>query len=336
MYPEESRVTTTESKAGVMAMKRWHQWIVLLLATLVTFVAVIGCHNYSQAQSSPSAPKLTLQTAGLTLKDLGSGVYGLIASTDFPPKDPNAAICNGGIVIGTDSVLVIDPFQNTALGNLMLSTVESLTDKPIRYVLNTHYHFDHTGGNPAAKARGISIVGRGPIREFMVNRNKALDPNPTPPSLVLNSESSIWVGDREVQLQKVEGHSGGTDLVAYVPDAKVLFTGDILFNQRIPYVADGNIKQWQNSLAQLIASYADSMILPGHGLVTDSKGLVTLKRYFDELEQLALSWKEQSLTKEQVLERFGQTPAAYKDYKFQGLYKSNLETAYQQITLAAK
>jgi glyoxylase-like metal-dependent hydrolase (beta-lactamase superfamily II) len=314
-----------------MSMNRVRQWIVLLLATLVTCVGVIGWHNHSQAQSSPP-PNLTLETAGLTLQKLGSGVYGLIASTDFPPKDANAAICNAGIVIGNDSVLAIDPFQNTALANLLFSTIKSLTNKPIRYVLNTHYHFDHTGGNPAAEAKGISIVGRGPIREFMINRNKDRDPNPTPPTLVVNSESTIWLGQRQVQLEKVEGHSGGTDLVAYVPDANVLFTGDILFNERIPFISDGNIRKWQSSLSQLITNYPTARLLPGHGPVSDRRGLEILKGYFDQLENLALIWKEQSLTKEQVLERFPEVPAPYKGYKFQGLYKGNLETAYQQIT----
>ncbi|HBB36225.1 MAG TPA: MBL fold metallo-hydrolase [Cyanobacteria bacterium UBA8803] len=313
-------------------MNRLRHWIVLWLVTLVTFVGAISWHGYSQAQSSPNA-NLTLETAGLTLEELGSGVYGLIASTDFPPQNPNAAICNGGIVIGTDGVLVIDPFQNAALANLLFSTVEDLTDQPIRYVLNTHYHFDHTGGNRAAKARGILIVGRGPIREFMIERNKERDPDLTPPNLVLNSESTIWLGDRQVQLAEVEGHSGGTDLVAYVPDAKVLFTGDILFHQRIPYVSDGDIRKWQSSLSQLIANYPDARVLPGHGPITDRRGLESLKGYFDNLERLALSWQQQSLTQAQVLARFAEVPAPYKDYKFHGLYQGNLETAYQQITL---
>ncbi len=312
-------------------MNRWRRWTILLFATLVTCLGVVGWHTHSSAQSSPPAT-LSLERAGLTLQELGSGVYGLISSTDFPPQDPNIAICNAGIVIGTDGVLVIDPFQTTALANLLFSTVATLTDQPIRYVVNTHFHFDHTGGNPAAEAKGISIVGRGPIREFMVNRNKESDPNPTPPTLVVNSESTIWLGERQVQLQSVEGHSGGTDLVAYVPDANVLFAGDILFHQRIPFTGDGNIRQWQNSLSQLMTTYPQARVLPGHGAVTDRRGLETLKRYFDDLEKLAMSWKQRSLTQEQAIASSAKVPAPYANYKFQGLYPGNLETAYQQFT----
>jgi glyoxylase-like metal-dependent hydrolase (beta-lactamase superfamily II) len=140
------------------------------------------------------------------------------------------------------------------------------------------------------------------------------------------------LGERQVQLEEVEGHSGGTDLIAYVPDANVLFMGDILFHQRIPFISDGNIRKWQDTLSRLISAYPKARLLPGHGSVTDRSGLEGLKRYFDDLEKLALTWKEQSLTQEQAVERFAEVPTAYRDYKFQGLYKGNLETAYQQIT----
>ncbi len=137
---------------------------------------------------------------------------------------------------------MIDPFQNEALGNLLLSEVKKITDLPVKYVVNTHFHFDHTGGNKAIKAQEIPIVGRGTIREDMLNRNLEYDPNPVPPDLIVTDDTKIWIGKRLIELEAVEGHSGGTDIIAYVPDAKVLFTGDILFNQKFPYIADGSIK----------------------------------------------------------------------------------------------
>jgi glyoxylase-like metal-dependent hydrolase (beta-lactamase superfamily II) len=305
-------------------MKRF---LITLCCTLV--VAVLGWQFRATGQD------LTLAEAGLTLQQAGSGVYTLISSTDFPPKDmKKTAICNAGIVIGENGVLVIDPFQSPELGKLALDTVKTLTDKPVLYVLNTHYHFDHTGGNKAIADKTIPILGRGPIRDFMIEKNKQNDPNPNPPDLVIDGQSEIWLGDRKILIQPVEGHSGGTDAIAYIPDANILFTGDIVFNQRIPYVSDGNIGQWQETLNRSIATYPTAKIIPGHGAITDVNGLKAQKTYFDDLTRLAISWKERGLSQETAIKTSAEIPAAYKNYTFQAMYPLNLEAAYQQITRA--
>ncbi|MDV3002022.1 MAG: Hydroxyacylglutathione hydrolase [Chroococcopsis gigantea SAG 12.99] len=289
---------------------------------------ILGWQYQTVAQGQPG-----LASAGLSLEKVKDGVYALISSTDFPPKDmKKIAICNGGIVISDKGVLVIDPFQSKELGGLLLSTVATLTDQPVRYVVNTHYHFDHTGGNPAIPVE-TPIIGRGQIKEFMLQKNRQLDPNPQTPRIIVNGETNLWLGDRKIILQEVEGHSGGTDLILYVPDADVVFAGDILFNQRIPYVSDGNIKQWQNSLDKLITNYASAKMVPGHGPITDISGVKSLKAYFADLEKLALSWKQEGISKEVALKNNANIPSAYQDYKFQAMYPGNLETAYQQITL---
>lgn len=310
-----------------MKPSKFWRWFALLLLTAITCVGLISWQLQSRAEQATS-----LKTAGLSLEPVGTGIYALISSTDFPPKDPNLAICNGGIVIGDDGVLVIDPFQNQALGNLMLATVKTLTDKPVRYVLNTHFHFDHTGGNSAITARNIPVIGRGKIRELMLEKNKEIDPNLTPPSLIIRDNGSIWLGKREIKLEKAEGHTIGTDIIAYVPDADVLFAGDILFHQRFPYVADGNIRQWKQTLIQLSDRYQAAKIVPGHGPIANSSGIDTLKSYFDRLEALAISWQDKSLTEEQAIASNAEIPAMYQDYKFKALYPDNLKTAYQQIT----
>ena len=290
-----------------------------------------------QAQNKPaetSIKTISFQNAGLQLQEVGQGIYALVASTDFPPLSPAVAICNGGIVIGSDSVLVIDPFQTADLAEQMISTVKSLTDKPIKYVLNTHYHFDHTGGNSVFIKRDVPVMGRGVIREY-IQSGKNNTGGVTPPNVIINSQTDIWLGDRQVRIERVDGHSAGTDLVAYIPDAKVLFTGDMVFNKRIPYTGDSDIRQWQGSLYRLIASFPDAKVVPGHGDVTDVTGLQSQQAYFSWLERLALEWKGQILSKEQVLEKFAKVPDLYKDYKFKGLYSMNLESAYEQFTSSA-
>lgn len=309
-------------------MKQLRQWAIGLVITLVTLVGIVIFQNQTRAQ-----PELTLEVAGATLEELADGVYGLISSTDFPPADPaTTAICNGGIVIGTDGVLVVDPFQNEDLANLLFETAASLTDQPIRYVVNSHYHFDHSGGNAAAAQSEYPILGRGPIREFMLTRNLEMDPNATPPDVIVKGDGELWLGDRPVQIAEFEGHSGGTDLVVYLPDVDVLMAGDLLFTQRIPYLADGNIRVWQANLDQLAATYPTATILPGHGPVSDRADLQTLKGYLAYLETLALEWQEQGFTQEEAI---AQTTLSedYADYLFQGLFPGNLEVAYQQITL---
>jgi glyoxylase-like metal-dependent hydrolase (beta-lactamase superfamily II) len=229
---------------------------------------------------------------------------------------------------------VIDPFQTPELGEMMISTVKSLTDKPIKYVLNTHYHSDHTGANSVFVKREIPVLGRGVIREY-IQSGKNNTGGITPPTVIINSQTDLWLGDRQVRIERVDGHSAGTDLVAYVPDAKVLFTGDMVFNKRIPYTADSDIRQWQGSLYRLIATYPDAKVVPGHGDVTNVTGLQSQQAYFSWLERMALEWKGQILSKEQVLEKFAKIPDAYKDYKFKAIYPLNLDSAYEQFTRSA-
>ncbi|TYQ29915.1 MBL fold metallo-hydrolase [Pseudanabaena sp. UWO310] len=325
--------------------------LAFLLAAIATIMSILLGYgwNYANAQAQKPDPTVllaqgkpvetsittvSLQGAGLQLQEVAQGVYALVASTDFPPIAPTIAICNGGFVIGSDGVLVIDPFQTPELAELMISTVKSLTDKPIRYVLNTHYHFDHTGGNAAFVKREVPVIGRGVIREY-IQSGKNNTGGVTPPTVVINSQTDLWLGDRQVRIERVDGHSAGTDLVAYIPDAKVLFSGDMVFNKRIPYTGDSDIRQWQGSLYRLIASYPEAKVVPGHGDVTDVTGLQAQQAYFSGLERLALEWKGQILTKEQVLEKFAKVPDLYKDYKFKGLYSTNLESAYEQFTRSA-
>ena len=310
-------------------MKQLRQWVLGLLLVTLTAVGLIALQPRATAQETASP--VTLDSAGLTLEELGEGIYGLIASVDFPPSNPAMAICNGGIIIGTDSVAVIDPFQSEALGDLLFETVATLTDLPVKYVVNTHYHFDHTGGNPAAAKRALPILGHGPIREFMLTRNGESDANITPPEVIISGTWDLWLGDRQVQIREFEGHSGGTDVIVYVPDTDVLMAGDLLFHQRIPYLADGNIRAWQATMAKLTANYPNATVLPGHGAVTDADGLETFKRYLGNLVTLAEGWKTAGTSKEAALATA--LPTQYNRFLFQALFSGNLEAAYNQITL---
>ncbi len=307
---------------------RWRRWLGATIVACLALLFTIG------GGKLVAQPKVDLQGAGLVLEQVADRVYALVGQGDIPPAGEQTFV-NAGFVIGSEGVMVIDTFPSPKYTALMFATIKSLTDKPIRYVLNTHFHPDHTGGNALPASQGIPIIGRGPIRELMAKANPEL----VPPNLVINSETDFWLGDRKVRVERVEGHARGTDVVAYVPDAKVLFAGDMVFNQRFPYTGDGNIKNWQGSLYRLIVTYPDAKVVPGHGSVSDVSALRNQLAYFNFLEQLALSWKAQGLSKEQAIAQSQTIPDAYKDYKFQELYngrplglQNNLDSAYDQFS----
>ncbi len=307
---------------------RWQRWLGATIVACLALLFTIG------GGKLVAQPKVDLQGAGLVLEQVADRVYALVGQGDIPPAGEQTFV-NAGFVIGSEGVMVIDTFPSPKYTELMFATIKSLTDKPIRYVLNTHFHPDHTGGNALPASQGIPIIGRGPIRELMAKANPEL----VLPNLVINSETDFWLGDRKVRVERVEGHARGTDVVAYVPDAKVLFAGDMVFNQRFPYTGDGNIKNWQGSLYRLIVTYPDAKVVPGHGNVSDVSALRNQLAYFNFLEQLALSWKAQGLSKEQAIAQSQTIPDAYRDYKFQELYngrplglQNNLDSAYDQFS----
>ncbi len=310
-------------------------YLALVLGLLMFGLCCLS-YGYSPATAQGVTTIPQLQRAGVTVQEVAPKVYALIASTDFPARE-GAAICNGGFIVGSNGVMVIDPFQTPELAEAVFAQVKAVTDQPIKYVLNTHYHFDHTGGNPTAAQRGIPIIGRGKIREYITERRgiNSQFPPTVPPNVIVNSETDFWLGDRQVRIERVDGHSAGTDLIAYVPDAQVLFTGDMVFNQRIPFAGDADLRQWQGSLYRLIVSYPEAKTVPGHGNVGTVAELQAQQQYFNDLERLALSWKAQNLSKEQVLKDFAKPPEKYKDYRFQALYGTNLDAAYEQFARSA-
>lgn len=310
-------------------VSKWQKglWAVVVACVTLAFTIVPG---FLVAQPSSS---IDLSSAGLSLEQVADRVYALVGQGDIPAEG-DVSFVNAGFVIGSEGVLVIDTFSSPKLAELMFAQIKSLTDKPIRYVLNTHYHPDHTGGNSVPASLGIPIVGRGQIREFMAKANPQL----VPPNIIINSETDFWLGDRHVRVERVEGHTKGTDVVAYVPEARVLFAGDMVFNQRFPYTGDGSMKNWQGSLYRLLVSYPDAKVVPGHGNVGDVSILRAQLGYFNFLEQLALSWKSKGLSKEQAIAQSQEIPEVYKDYKFQALYagnpglQNNLDSAYDQFS----
>jgi cyclase len=227
------------------------------------------------------------------LKQLGPGVY---AAIDGPEHKSGS---NAGFVIGDDGVLVVDSFFNLDAARALVAEIHRLTPRPIRYVVNTHYHADHTGGDQALREAGAIIIAHRNVRGWVRTNNINLfGDRITPelrariealplPDLTTDKDLIVWLGTRKVMVQTVLGHTGG-DLAILVPDARVLFTGDLLWRKLAPNLIDGSVKEWAATDAAFAAmpDAARTTYVPGHGDVADLSDVNDFSSYLRDLRRL--------------------------------------------------
>ena len=227
------------------------------------------------------------------LKQVGPGVY---AAIDGPEHKAGS---NAGFVIGDDGVLVVDSLFTPDAAKALVAEIHRLTPKPIRYVVNTHYHLDHTGGDQVLRDAGAIIIAHRNVRSWVRTDNVNLfGDRITPelrariaavplPDLVTDKDLTVWLGSRKVVVSTVLGHTGG-DLTVLVPDAKVLFTGDMLWRKVPPNLIDGSVEQWVTTDADFAAmpDAAHMTYVPGHGDVAGVEDVQDFRGYLTDLKRL--------------------------------------------------
>jgi cyclase len=242
-----------------------------------------------------------------TLKQIGPGVY---AAIDGPEHKAGS---NAGFVIGDDGVLVVDAFFTLDAAKALVAEIHRLTPKPIRYLVNTHYHLDHTGGDHAVRDSGAIIVAHRNVRGWVrVNNVNLFGDRTTPelragiaavplPDITTDRDLTIWLGSRKIVVRTVLGHTGG-DLTIAVPDAKVLFTGDMLWRKVAPNLIDGSVKEWLATDADFTAmpDAAHTTYVPGHGDVADVKDVQDFRAYLLDLRRLVSDARKGGLKDEDL------------------------------------
>ena len=254
-----------------------------MLRSLIAFVLV--------AISSSAAPAQA--PLPFVLKEVGPGVY---AAIDGPEHKAGS---NAGFVIGDDGVLVVDALFTEDAARALVGEIRRITPKPIRFVVNTHYHADHTGGDAVLRQAGAVIVAHKNVRGWVRTNNVNLFGDRITPELRARIESlplpdvttdkdlAIWLGARKVVVRTVLGHTGG-DLTVAVPDAHVLFTGDMLWRKVPPNLIDGSVKEWLASDAAFAAipDAAQTTYVPGHGDLASVADVRDFRAYLIDLRRL--------------------------------------------------
>ena len=221
---------------------------------------------------------IAIRLAGITLGF--AGLWLVWSQQQRPPLTIEKVTDNLYVIIGNGGNVAVMPTSEGVLivddkfaqdGPEILAKVKTVSDKPIRYVLNTHQHGDHTGGNEALQAANAQILIQKNARANMVEGKM-----PGLPQITYNDEAQVFLGGKEVRAKYLgRGHTNG-DSVIYFPSERVMHAGDLFIQGGAPFIdysAKGSIVEWDQTLEKALQFDVDKVI-PGHGPVGTKADLV--------------------------------------------------------------
>ena len=231
--------------------------------------------------------------------------------------DLHVIVGSGGnvAVLTTDEgvILVDDKFEKDVAE--ILAKVKAITPKPVRYIINTHHHGDHTGGNQKMfeSAPGVEIVQHKNAREKMVEGKM-----PGIPRVTFGNETAIHLGGKEVRAYYFgRGHTNG-DITVLFPAHRVMHLGD-MFNTAGPFIdakGGGSGVEWTKSIYNALKLEAETVI-PGHGPISKKADLAAWNAKFETMRNRMRALKKQGKSKDDAmgaiqLEDLGWAPAYLK------------------------
>ncbi|TJY32529.1 MBL fold metallo-hydrolase [Pontimicrobium aquaticum] len=171
---------------------------------------------------------------------------------------------NIGVSVGDDGMFVIDD-QFAQLTPKILDAIKALSDKPIQFVVNTHFHGDHTGGNANMKKAGAKIIAHDNVYKRLLEGNKT----DGLPVITFNDKLSVYINGEQVLVFHVDNAHTDGDAMLYFTKSNVLHTGDNYFHKRYPYIdvnSGGSIDGYIDAVKMaLMVIDENTKIIPGHG-----------------------------------------------------------------------
>jgi len=245
-----------------------------------------------RAQTKPDAP--------FVLAPVGPNIWAAIEN----PKAAAPSGANAGFIVGDDGVIVVDTFAHAEAATQLLGEIRKRTTLPVRWAIDTHHHLDHVAGNGVFAAAGASVLAQRNVRQWIHSENlRAMEAGAAathdvvppevrarvealvPPTVEYDRGVDLRVGSRVVQVRSFPGHTGG-DSVVLIPDAHVVFTGDLLWRHNVPNLVDASTTAWMATLDEFTARYRSYTFVPGHGAVANVRDVAALRDYLTTLRHV--------------------------------------------------
>ena len=232
---------------------------------------------------------------------------------------------NIAISVGKDGVFMIDD-QFAHLTPKILKAIESVTDKPIKFLINTHWHVDHTGGNENIQKEGAVIVAHENVRKRMSvvqfnDRNKTTPASPKEalPVVTFSKDVSFHFNDEDIFIFHVhEAHTDG-DVMVYFTKSNVLHMGDTYFQGKYPFIDLNSGGSTQGYIAAikkaLLLINEDTKVIPGHRNLSTKAELQEYVEMLESIEQIIIAEIKAGKTEEEVTKNTSLTKK-YDDLKY--------------------
>ncbi len=273
------------------------------------------------------------EAGALSIQSVAPGVWAVIGDEGH---------ANAGFILTRDGVVVIDSEINPRAAEAMVRSIRKLTARPILYLINTHAHGDHTfadhvmhptRGIIAHERTKVALATRGAqmLKDYpnVVGAKNAEGAQVTLPTITLTDQMTLPIPDRTIILRYLGiGHTVG-DLVVWLPGERVLFTGDLVVVNQLPWLGEGETREWLKTLARMKALPYER-IVPGSGPVGDRRSVERFERYLSAVRRVVI----EAFLKRQPLEQLKRTtsfPEYSHDLKYREWLPLNLEHAYRQM-----
>jgi glyoxylase-like metal-dependent hydrolase (beta-lactamase superfamily II) len=252
---------------------------------ILPFLCAFGILTYAQNQD-----EVTIKTT-----QLSEHVYMLVGSGG-----------NIGVSVGEDGVFVIDD-QFASLTPKIVAAIKTISDQPIEFLVNTHWHGDHTGGNENMSKLGATIIAHDNVRyrlQNTPNHNGSTSPEEALPVITFNDELNVFINGEQVAIFHVhDAHTDG-DALLYFTESNVLHTGDLFFHGRYPYIdlnSGGTVNGYIQAIKETLKRINDeTKIIPGHGKLSNKKEYQDIMVMLETLKANVLAEIDKGKTEDEV------------------------------------